>query len=55
MQNRLGALACIVPEMRATPMQHSSRALFFIFGASALLAVISAEIAFLGWLWMQSV
>jgi hypothetical protein len=34
-------------------MQHPSGALFFIFGA--VLAVISAEVAFFGWLWMQSV
>jgi hypothetical protein len=48
-------IACIVLETRTTPMQHPSRVLFFIFGAGAVLAVISAEIAFVGWLWMQSV
>jgi hypothetical protein len=48
-------VVCIVPDTRTIPMRNPSKILFFIFGASAVLAVISAEIAFVGWLWMQSV
>jgi hypothetical protein len=36
-------------------MQNPSEILVFIFGAGGLLAALSAEVAFMGWLWVHSV